>query len=380
MPWGGRALVSHGGMGKNDRGQEPDQFINEREDGNVPRSRYWLLSALLLLIGLSAPITAQDQSKDKGDKQPDKAKTGETKTTEAAGDKIEIKWQLAKDKPLYESMMTSTTQDMKVMGMEVKQKQDQTFYFSWQLKDEDKDKNTVVTQKIEGVNLKIDVAGNTINFDSSNPTTTNSALNDFFKALVGSEFKLTLDKEMKVTKVDGREEFLKKLTQANQQMDTLLKKILSDEALKQMADPTFGIMPNKPVAKGDSWKRESDLSLGPIGSYKSVHTYTYEGQDDKNKDLAKIKVETTLTYVAPTGTEEGLPFRIKTADLKSKNAKGTVLFDIKKGRIEKSEQSLELEGNLDIEISGMSTKVELKQKQDTTVTTSDQPQLKKTTP
>jgi hypothetical protein len=331
----------------------------------------------LLLIGLSAQITAQDPAKGKDDKQPDKAKAPEA----PAGDKVEIKWKFDKDKPFYESMTTNTTQDMKVMGMEVKQTQDQTFNFSWLLKEEDKDKNTVVTQKIEGVNLKIEVAGNTINFDSTNPTTGNNALNDFFKALVGREFKLTLDKDMKVTKVEGRDEFLKQLTAANQQMDTLLKRILSEEALKQMADPTFGILPKQgAVAKGETWKRESELSLGPIGSYKSVFTYTYEGQDATNKDLAKIKVETALTYVPPTGTEEGLPFRIKTADLKSKNAKGSILFDIKKGRLEKSEQSLELEGNLDIEISGMSTKVELKQKQDTTVTTSEQPQIKKTTP
>src|SRR5262249_46542312 len=152
-------------------------------------------------------------------------------------------------------------------------------------------------------------------------------------------------------------------TQANQQMEPLLKKILSEEALKQMADPTFGIQPGKPVAKGDSWTRTSTLSLGPIGSYKGDYKYTYEGQDDKNKDLAKIKIDTTLTYQPPTDTGEGLPFRIKTADLKSKNAKGTALFDVKKGRLERSEQSLELEGTLDIEIGGMSTKVDLKQTQ-----------------
>jgi len=332
------------------------------------------------LIGLSAPITAQDPAKDKTDKQDDKAKATTKAPEAAAGDKVDIKWKLEKDKPFYESMTTKTTQDMKVMGMEVKQNQDQTFYFSWTPKEEDKDKNTVVTQKIEGVNLRIDVAGNPITFDSTNPSTGASALNYFFKALVGSEFKLTLDKDMKVTKVDGRDEFLKKLTQANQQMDQLLKRILSEEALKQMADPTFGIIPKEAVAKGQTWTRNSELSLGPIGSYKSVYTYTYEGQDTTNKDLAKIKVDTTLTYVAPTGPEDGLPFRIKTADLKSTNAKGSVLFDIKKGRLEKSEQSLELQGNLDIEIAGMSTKVELKQKQDTTVTTSDQPQIKKSTP
>ena len=251
----------------------------------MPRIRIWIVPALLALIGLSAPITAQD--KDKAAKGDDKGKAAETKAGEAApGDKVDLKWKFEKDKPIYEEMETKTQQEMKVMGMDVKQTQDQTFYFSWTFKEEDKDKNTVVTQKIEGVKLRIDVAGNPISFDSANPTSTNSALAEFFKQLVGTEFKLTLDKDMKVIKVEGREDFLKKLTQANQQMEPLLKKILSEEALKQMADPTFGIQPGKPVAKGDSWTRTSTLSLGPIGSYKGDYKYTYEGQDDKNKDLA----------------------------------------------------------------------------------------------
>ena len=51
--------------------------------------------------------------------------------------------------------------------MPVKQTQEQTFYFSWQFKEEDKDKNTVVTQKIEGVKLTINVAGNPISRSST---------------------------------------------------------------------------------------------------------------------------------------------------------------------------------------------------------------------
>ena len=41
-------------------------------------------------------------------------------------------------------------------------------------------------------------------------------MGEFFKALVGREFKITLDtKTMKVTKVEGREEFVDKLVKAN---------------------------------------------------------------------------------------------------------------------------------------------------------------------
>ena len=72
------------------------------EDGTVSRSRYWIVSALLLLIGLSAAGTAQD-SKDKA--KDDKAKAPEAKaepkaaeTPPAAGDKVELKWNFEKDK------------------------------------------------------------------------------------------------------------------------------------------------------------------------------------------------------------------------------------------------------------------------------------------
>jgi hypothetical protein len=356
------------------------------EDGNVSLRRSGVvLTALLLLIGLSAPITAQDAKdkaapQDKGKAAPeDKGKAAPAPAP--AGDKVELKWKFEKGKPFYQEMTTKTQQDMQVMGTPVKQQQDQTFYFSWEFKEEDKDKNTVVTQKIEGVKLTINVAGNPITFDSTAPTGQNTALSEFFRALVGSEFTLTLDKDNKVTNIRGRDEFLKKLANANQQMEPLLKSILTEEALKQMADPTFGITPPNPVAKGDTWTRESTLNLGPIGSYKCTYKYKYEGQDDKNKDLAKISSEVTLGYQPPTAdSTQQLPFKIKSADLKSKNGKGTITFDVKKGRLDKSDQKIELDGKLTIDIAGMTTEVSLTQTQETTITTSDTPQVKKATP
>ena len=105
---------------------------------------------------------------------------------------------------------------------------------------------------------------------------------------------------MKVIKVEGRDEFVKKLTQANQQMEGLLKQILSEDALKQMADPTFGIVPPKPSPRATPGPARPTLNLGPIGCYKGSTPTPYEGQDDKNKDLAKISSTTTLTYQPPT--------------------------------------------------------------------------------
>ncbi len=280
-----------------------------------------------------------------------------------------LAWKFEAGKTFYQTMTTETKQSMKVMGSDVNQNQKQTFYFSWTPVKQETDKSWTIKQKIEGVAMDIDIGGNKITFDSTKDQNQSNPLSDFFKALVGSEFTLTVSADGKVTKVEGRDEFVKKLTQANTQMGPLLNQILSDEALKQMADPTFAAVPNKEVKKGDTWNKDSKLAMGPIGSYTTKYTYTAEGPQDK---LQKIGVKTDLTYQPPADNPAGgLPFKIKGADLKADKATGTILFDPEKGRVDSSDMSLELKGKLSIEIGGQTTDVELSQTQRTTVKTTD---------
>jgi hypothetical protein len=288
----------------------------------------------------------------------------------AAQDKVNLAWKLEKDKPFYQEMTTTANQNMKVMGQDVTQKQTQTFFFGFTPTAQDANGNWTIKQKIEGVKITIDINNNAVSYDSTNPAGTNNALSEFFKQLVGAEFTLTVDKTMKVTKVEGRDEFIKKLGGANSQMEPLLKKILNDDALKEMADPTFGVLPGKEVTKGEKWTRKADLKLGPIGGYTSTFNYTYDGADEKDKNLSKIKVDSTLVYNLPTESE-GLPFKIKSASLKSENAGGTIKFDNAKGRIAESDLKMQLNGTLDIEIGGTTTKVDLKQEQTTSVKNHD---------
>jgi Family of unknown function (DUF6263) len=291
---------------------------------------------------------------------------------------VDLKLKLDKGKPFYQEVTTETKQDMTVMGMKISQTQKQTFYFSWTPKDKDKDGNWIVTQKIEGVKLDIEIGGNKIPFDSTKPEAGAGPLTEFFKALVGSEFTLTIGKDMKVAKIEGRDEFLKKLSSTNQQMEPLLKQILSDESLKQMADPTFSVVPDKPVKAGDTWQKTSTLNMGPIGSFETTYKYLYEGPDDKDKKLQKIKFETTLKYSPPgPNAGGGLPFKILKADLQGKDSNGTMLFDNDKGRVASSTASSKLTGNLSIEIGGMASSVDLDQTQTTTVKTSDDNPIKK---
>jgi len=332
-----------------------------------------LFAALIVLMAAIGSLVAEDKVKKTDDK--DKTKTAE-KTPAADGKKVSLKWKLEKDKTFYQKMTTKTDQNMKILNSEPKQTQNQTFYFAWTPVKQDGD-NWILKQKIEGVAMDINIGGSSISYDSTKDTNANSPLAEFFKALVGSEFTLTLNtKDQKITKIEGRDEFVKKLGQANPQMQSLLNQILSEEALKEMAEPTFAAIPNKEVAKNDKWTKESTLELGPIGKYTNVYTYTYDGTEGK---LEKIKVDTTLKYTSPDdkAAANGLPFKIKSADLKSTSASGTVLFNPEKGRTDKSTYKIDLSGNLNIEIGGQTTKVELKQTQETTVETSDTNPLKK---
>jgi hypothetical protein len=332
------------------------------------RLTVFLFLAVMALPLLGLDLFGQDKDKDKA-KDKDAAKGSE---------KVTLAWKFEKGKTFYQTMTTKTTQTMKVMNNDVTQKQEQTFYFSWTPLQEEGGK-WIIEQKILGVKMDIDIGGSPIKYDSTSAASNNTSnpLSEFFKALVGSTFKLTLDpKTLKITNIEGRKEFVNKLVAANKQMQPLLEKILSEDALREMAEPTFAVVTSDAVEKGKTWKKDTTLDMGPIGKYKNEYTYTYEGEDKK---LDKIKVDTKLTYTPPEKADGvgGLPFKIKSADLASKNANGTVWFNKDKGRVEKTDMSLELAGKLEIEIAGQPTKVELSQTQKTTVDTADSNPLEK---
>jgi hypothetical protein len=324
--------------------------------------RRWF-GSLVLLAGAAALIALPVLGQDKDGKKNGKDDKGD----KGGGNKLEWK-AFNKGTVFYQELTTETEQKMKVMGQEVTQKQKQTFFLKYSGEDPTKEGNLVVTQEIIGVVMNIDIGGVTISYDSREEKQPNNPMTDFFKKLLEAKLKLTIDpKTMEVTSIEGHEDLVKKLGQTNPQMEPLLKSILSKEALKQMAEPTWAALPPKSVNKGDDWKKTSTLKLGPIGEYKTDYTYTYEGQE---KGLDKIKIDAKLTYSAPTD-KGGLPFTIKSAELTSKEGTGYAYFDRKKGRFESSTMKMKLEGTLKIEVGGMETDVTLTQDQTATVKSSD---------
>lgn len=274
-------------------------------------------------------------------------------------------------KPFYQKLTTKTEQSMKVMGQDIKQTQEQTFFLSWTPKDP-VGGNWVVTQKIEGVVMAISIGGAKFDYDSrkNNPA---NPMKDFFDNLLKAQLTYTVDpKTMTVTKIEGAQELIKSLGGTNPQMENLLRTLLNEDALKQMADPTWGAFPTKAVNKGDSWNRESKLNLGNIGTYDTKFTYTYAGAE---KGMEKIDIKTSLAYAAPSKEAKDaarLPFTIKEVKNQGKNeGSGSAWFDPKAGRFAKVETKMDLSLTLVIEVGNVETEVVLNQTQNAIAETSE---------
>jgi hypothetical protein len=174
-------------------------------------------------------------------------------------------------------------------------------------------------------------------------------------------FTFTLDKNGKVTKFDGYDDMIKKLTKDNKEAAKTTKTILPKDTFEKAVAEVFGFLPKKEVKKGDTWNNDFTLSLGPIGSFKQKTTYTDEGE---TKDGEKLAITSKLTYAPPKGDGGNLPFKVTKGDLKSEGFKGTIYFDAKKGRLVKSDMKATIKGTITMEIMDQEIEMTMEQKLD----------------
>jgi hypothetical protein len=270
----------------------------------------------------------------------------------------------------YQELVTTTTQDMTILGQEIIQKQTQTFYLKWTAREKTREGNYVATLEIIALKMNIDIGGSNITYDSTAEKQAQNPTSDFFNALVGTKLKFTISPQMGIVNVEGQEQFIQNVGGGNPQMEPLLKSILGTDALKQMVEPTWRALPDTDVARGETWKKVNVVKLGYIGAYTTTFTYSYDGPGDRGRDKIGIKSETK--FIKPD-TRNGQPFTIKDVKLSTYEGSGVALFDRGKGRFAETTLTMKLEGNLTIEVGGMDTKVKLSQIQKERSTTSDDP-------
>src|SRR5262249_35533850 len=111
--------------------------------------------------------------------------------------------------------------------------------------------------------------------------------------LKGVTFLATLDKAMKVTKLEGYDKFLEALAGDDADQKKLMKSMMPEATIRQMFGQTFAVAPGEAVGVGDTWKQEDKIALGPLGTAETKQTLKLDGVKD---DVATIGVKGDMTF------------------------------------------------------------------------------------
>jgi hypothetical protein len=254
-----------------------------------------------------------------------------------------LEWKFTEGDKFYVEDVSNLKEKITIMGKDIEQKQKTTMITSYTVKKVDSDSTTLVS-KIEDV--KVQSEGGL-----------GGELDKVMEKLKGATFTLTVDKKTrKITRFEGYNEWMKKLTEGMEEIGKFVKMMITEDVLKQSAEEAFSIVPPEPVSKGATWKRDSVISFGPLGSFKAANEYTFEGMED---GLAKIGLKAQLNYSPPKGDAGVGLFKITRGNLKSEGARGKLYFDIEKGRLAKYSMAMIFRGALTLDIMGQMIDVDV---------------------
>jgi hypothetical protein len=264
--------------------------------------------------------------------------------TAQAADTVKLEWKFKEGDKFYVETVTETTQTIGSMGKQRDVKKTVTAVSSYRVLKKSKD-GLVMELKFESMKVK-----------GNDPL--GALAGKFSEGLKEIDFKVTVDAKGKVTKFEGFDEYLKKIVGDNEAALKMARTLKLDVTMKEGIDMVFGFVPDKPVGKGDKWKRQAMLTFGALGGFKVESHYVYQG---KLKEGEEIAFTSTLTYEVPEASDD-LPIKIKKGNFKTKEGKGTLIFDSAAGRLVRMEKAVNFKGSVTVETLGNEQINKLEQK------------------
>jgi len=279
-------------------------------------------AALLVLVGLAMPAYSQ----------------------------ATLEWKFKEGDKFYVEEINDVKQNITIIGKDIKQNTKITIISSYAIKSV-KGSEISVEQKMETVDVKSSGDG------------LGGQMDKVMEKLQGATFQFTL-KNGKISNLKGYDDFIKKLADGDEMAGKFAKMLMSEETVKKGIDDLFGGLPNKSSSPGDTWSQDATIPFGPLGSFKTTKDFTYK---DKDKDGAIITYKSKMSYIPPKGDGAfGGILKIVKGNLKSENAKGTLVFDPEKGRLVRGSFSMVTRGTMTVEVMGNQLDLEISADQTTT--------------
>jgi Family of unknown function (DUF6263) len=165
-------------------------------------------------------------------------------------------------------------------------------------------------------------------------------------AMIGESITLVAAPTGHVTRVEGMSRILEKMTKTlpqspgNAQVFGLLKTSMSDDMMSNMFSQGFAQFPDRAVKAGDSWSHEFNVSVPMVGTLSTTNTSTLKAIElSAGTSLARIA---TLVVMKQDANAAAAGFPGMTARLANGTAEGEVLFDITKGRVQRTSNNTDL--------------------------------------
>lgn len=267
-----------------------------------------------------------------------------------AADPVGLKWALKEGDAFYATTVQEIDQAIKVMGQTVNQKMTTTTVAKFEAK------------SVKGGALEVKMTYTKVTIEGA--LGNGGGIADRFK---GASLTATFDKSFELKKLEGYDKFLDQLSDGDDGMKKVFQAVMPETAVKLMFSQVFVGSPKEKTEVGDKWSRTDKVPLAGLGELTNKTQFTLDGVKG---DVATLKTVGDVTFKTGEGSDV-LPFKVVKADLKSDEVKGTILFDLKGGRLKSSSTAMKLKGTMTIEVMGQQVEAEIDQKATTKVELSE---------
>jgi len=164
-----------------------------------------------------------------------------------AESKVSLRLNLQKGTTYEMTMAMNNNIDQDVMGQKMKIDQKMEMVSLYQVLDVLPTGNFLIEYSMQKIKVNMTVNGQEINLDSDGDAS--NPMNGPLKTIVSNKLKLELNKRGTVERVEGLEEYTKKLSE-NPQLAQSMQMFTNENSFKSYVGQTFSYFPENEVAKG----------------------------------------------------------------------------------------------------------------------------------
>ena len=212
------------------------------------------------------------------------------------------------------------------------------------------DGSATLRQTFESVRMELNSPAGKAVFDSAaadKPTDPIAvAIGATMSAMIGESITVVLVPTGAVIKVEGMSRIFDKIMKTlpqdptGAQVFSQLKGTMSDDAMRSMFEQGFATFPDHAVKAGETWTGQFRMSLPIIGTVTTTRTSTLQGVESSNgTSIARIATMFAMRQDAEASPPGPMGMTAKLADSKGE---GEILFDIAKGRVQKTSSRSEM--------------------------------------